>query len=128
MRITCPTCRAEYQVPDARLRPGLMMRCHRCGNEFAAPVPEFAPAPAAPDAAPGEDDGRDLPPLPPLTAAGRAIPSVPEKPKPNRALQAAWAGSIVLLVLLLTGAVVWHAALSQAWPPLARAYRLIGLS
>ena len=34
MRITCPSCAAHYEVPAARLRPGKLVRCVRCGADW----------------------------------------------------------------------------------------------
>ena len=45
MRIVCPACAAAYEVPEARLRPGLVVRCARCGADWAQPTPEPEPEP-----------------------------------------------------------------------------------
>ncbi len=50
MRISCPNCSAEYDVPDTALAAGpRMLRCARCGHSFRAALPE----PPATEAAPG---------------------------------------------------------------------------
>jgi predicted Zn finger-like uncharacterized protein len=54
MRIACPNCAAEYDVPDRLLQAGpRLMRCARCAHQFEAGLPQAtvpppAPAPAAP--------------------------------------------------------------------------------
>ncbi len=59
MRLGCPNCGAEYEVPDALLASGpRLLRCARCGHQFQAarPVPqqgtETAPVVSAPASAP----------------------------------------------------------------------------
>jgi predicted Zn finger-like uncharacterized protein len=47
MRIACPNCAAEYDVPEALLAAGpRLLRCARCGHQFQAALPGSA-APAA---------------------------------------------------------------------------------
>jgi predicted Zn finger-like uncharacterized protein len=57
MRIVCPNCSAEYEVPEARLRAGRAVRCARCGGTWVpepaqaadvSAVAAPAPAPVAP--------------------------------------------------------------------------------
>ena len=36
MRIACPKCAAEYEVPASRLTPRKTVRCARCGGEWTA--------------------------------------------------------------------------------------------
>ena len=43
MRIACPSCAAEYEVPTSRLPPHKMVRCARCGGEWV-PVREVIEA------------------------------------------------------------------------------------
>lgn len=62
MRIGCPSCNAVYQVPDEQLVEGRMVRCVRCGTDWApvaavpaqdgavgASVADAGPASASPD-------------------------------------------------------------------------------
>jgi len=54
MRLTCPRCSTEYEIPDTALAAGRRLRCDRCGHEWrqeAEPAPEPAPTePEAPEA------------------------------------------------------------------------------
>jgi predicted Zn finger-like uncharacterized protein len=71
MRIACPGCAAEYDVPDALLAAGPRpLRCKRCGTEFRAELPPAAPfaPPSAPAPAPAL----------PLAAPPGATPPAPE--------------------------------------------------
>ncbi|WP_369407992.1 zinc-ribbon domain-containing protein, partial [Roseomonas rosulenta] len=62
MRIACPSCGAEYEVPD-RLLAGAArsLRCSRCGADFA--LPEGAPA-AAPPPSPAPEPPAERAPSP----------------------------------------------------------------
>ena len=73
MRIACPNCHAEYEVPDAMLAAGArQLRCARCGHGFAAALPRSAPA---------------VPPLPTPPQAGPvAAAPEPGQPAPTPAL------------------------------------------
>jgi hypothetical protein len=114
MHIDCPTCQAGYDVPEVRLHPGLMLRCHRCGAEFAAPAPKVEPpVPPPEDPAP-----------PPLVAPTR--PAVPLQRR-EVALTVAWVGSVLVLTGLVVAALVWREQVAMAWPPAARLYATIGL-
>ncbi|WP_413466168.1 zinc-ribbon domain-containing protein [Planktothrix agardhii] len=67
MRIACPSCSAEYQVPDALLASGpRLLRCARCGHQFQAALP----APAAPQEA--DAPAPRAAPRPPAASAARA--------------------------------------------------------
>ncbi len=53
MRIACPGCAAEYDLPDTLLATGPRpLRCARCGTEFRAELPPAEPFVAAPEPAP----------------------------------------------------------------------------
>ena len=87
MRIACPTCAAAYEVPDALLaaRPRLM-RCARCGTQFAgAPAgPEPPPAGSAPAAPPpagsAAAESATSEPVPPEASPPPAEAALPEPP------------------------------------------------
>jgi predicted Zn finger-like uncharacterized protein len=112
MRIACPNCAAEYEVPDSLLAAGpRMLRCARCSHQFAAALPEPevepepepepspfgrpavplaerlaglgpAPAPEPPEPEPGASP--EPAPEPPPEPAPEAIPaSVPEPAAPE---------------------------------------------
>jgi hypothetical protein len=51
----------------------------------------------------------------------------PASPRPSLALRLAWAGSIVLFILLIALAFAWRGKIITVWPPSARAYSALGL-
>ena len=57
MRIACPSCDAEYDVPVSRLKPGKMVRCARCGGEWVAAELEVNAAEAGLTEAPVDPEG-----------------------------------------------------------------------
>ena len=62
MRIVCPNCLAEYEVPTSSLKPQRKARCSRCGTEWL-PVQE------AQVDLPETVDGPPLPAPPPQVEA-----------------------------------------------------------
>jgi predicted Zn finger-like uncharacterized protein len=73
MRISCPSCATEYDVPDAALAGrNRMMRCARCGHQWRGPAADVAVARVAEPA---------LEPLP--EALPEPLPEAP--PAPARA-------------------------------------------
>lgn len=86
MIITCPRCFTTYDVPDAAISAGKMVRCSGCRFEWQespvptealaglAPEPEIQPAPA-PAAAP--EPAPSAPPPPPVADP---VPAAPAKP------------------------------------------------
>lgn len=87
MRIVCPSCEAEYELPDNLLAAGpRKVRCARCNREWqAAPPPGMSTAPMPPPPAP-------LPPLPPpsiapdvMEEARQASPQPPAPPSEPKA-------------------------------------------
>ena len=53
-----------------------------------------------------------------------AQPALPPK---SMHLRLAWAGSLLLLMLLFGAAYVWRGDIAAAWPPSARGYAAFGL-
>ncbi len=64
MRLTCPNCGAQYQVPDEVIPPeGRDVQCSNCGNTW------FQASPDAPDGLPEAEDAMTPgPPPPPIRA------------------------------------------------------------
>jgi predicted Zn finger-like uncharacterized protein len=78
MRIACPNCSAEYEVPDTLLSGGpRLLRCARCSHQFHAAPGGFA---AAPGAAPAPVAPLVAPPEPPVAPPPAAFP--PPRPEP----------------------------------------------
>lgn len=142
MRIACPTCEATYEVPDALIGSGRLLRCAKCGHEWMV-KPEATvlgeAIPAEMDAAPPAEAAPALPAVPPpLRPPGRQpqpiYPPLPTPEEQRRArsatmlLSAAWIGSVLILGALGAGAWAYRAPIVEAWPPAARFYLLLGAS
>jgi predicted Zn finger-like uncharacterized protein len=126
MRLTCPHCSTEYDVPDTALAAGRRLRCERCGHQWRQEVPESAaPEPAAfvPPEAPARPDHvttENLPKFltkrdprgnhaaradeqaPPERRRSIGVESQPRPAQGGRGLRFWW---IVLLVVFLIGIV-----------------------
>lgn len=131
MRIVCPSCAAEYEVPAERLRPRRMVRCARCGGEWMAiretpaatpptePAREPAPAPAS--AMAPDRDPPSLPHIPEVSALDRLAVPLPVARRPGGiGLIAAWLLSFALIAGAATLCMLYRGAIEQAWPPSAR--------
>jgi len=131
MRVACPECSAEYEIPPAladQLTEGRSLRCARCGTAW---VPQGAPA--APVAEPHEvhapaepEFPRPIDPPPPSYRREAEAPSGDDGEAGHAAL--AWGTSLVVLAGLAAGAWHWRVSLVEAWPPLARVFMALGLA
>lgn len=131
MRIACPSCATEYEVPDRLLDgPARSLRCSRCAAEFALPRPEAAPVaetapppPPPPGSLPGPRAAESPPP-----------PVVPERappaamPGPDWTLMLAWVASLLIVVGGAVALVVFRGAVMAAWPPATRLFAALGLA
>jgi predicted Zn finger-like uncharacterized protein len=129
MRIVCPGCTAAYEVRDALLAPGRAVRCTRCGEQWV-PLDDAAPAAPkvfgeAPGPSPQEQSDAALPRP---TAMERLASHPAQLPGAAFGLRAAWAASLVALLLVGWGIIAWRTDLMRAWPPSARLYDAIGLA
>ncbi len=125
MRIACPSCAAEYEVPTSRMTPRRMVRCERCGNEWVA-VQEseenplgIEPEAVAPSHADPEEEVASPPPAAAVAAMGRLAPSRPHGER-DVGLLAAWIASVLLLAGATTSAILWRSDVVRAWPASAR--------
>jgi len=153
MRITCPTCEAAYDVPDARIAAGRAVRCARCGSDWvpladtALPPPQVPPVPdpvlptaaatsqpvpaasVATMAVPGTTTTA-LPTAtmpPPIAAAPQSPPATARIRRPAPPILLAWAASLALLGFLVWAGIAWRAGIMHAWPPSERLYAALGL-
>jgi predicted Zn finger-like uncharacterized protein len=125
MLILCPSCNANYEVPESRMRPGRRVRCAACGTEWM-PVAEPAdPDPIDPEHPRFADDAP--PPAPVVSEADRLSSVQPSVARRSPALRVAWAASIALLLIAAAGAVAWRTDVMHAWPASTRLYDKLGL-
>ena len=131
MLIVCPSCQAEYNVPDALLgHHPRQVRCARCAMEWLPE--ELRGAPAAdieiPITAPAEVAAT---PEPYVAPAPPAAPSVLVETRARAgggiAPALAWLVSLAVLGAAGWSAIQWRDAIIQAWPASQRLYQWIGL-
>ena len=136
MRIACPSCSAEYEVPDRLLAgAGRTLRCSRCAAEFALPAlappePVAEPPPPAPAPAPmpPPDPPTASPPSPPVLVAADDRPRPAALPAASPALVRAWVGSVALVLGGMVALLLFRAPVMQAWPPATRLFSALGLA
>lgn len=151
MRIACPSCSAEYEVPDAALAAGpRMLRCARCAHQFEAALPAAESPPPEPPAAAAEraGPGTDSPPDSPAPAAvpadrpppsrgpTQSMPIDPPLPRlrdapsspPDRLALAGWLVTVAVLAIGVYAGFAFRGEIMQAWPASARLYQALGLS
>ncbi len=86
MRVSCPSCQTEYDVPDAALTGRTRtLRCATCGNQWqAGPIGDAAPAPVAQTTASAGDYAQRPAPPPDRTALAPVAPvSAPQSATPS---------------------------------------------
>jgi predicted Zn finger-like uncharacterized protein len=125
MRIACPSCGAEYDVPDRLLAgPARTLRCSRCGADFALPVSALA----APVPEPAAVLAPEPPPAPGLPAPpARERAPVASAPPDQAALLRAWVASLVVVIGAMVGLLVFRSEVMAAWPSATRMFAAIGL-
>lgn len=134
MRITCPSCHAIYEVPDALLGDAHKVRCARCAFEWTPQSAAAQPRPPPPRLRPDlrlERMARaePQPPLPAPLVEREAPPSLRARSRPIPALAsiAAVATSVLVLIAFGWAAYAWRAEVMQAWPPSQRLFAALGL-
>jgi predicted Zn finger-like uncharacterized protein len=129
MRIACPSCAAEYEVPASRLKPGKLVRCARCGGKWS-PAPDDAEPASQAEAAgqhppeagsgAGPDAGLDIAAsLPEVTAMDRLAAS-PAPPPARWPLVGAWVLTVLVLAAAVAATISWRDAIVRTWPPAGR--------
>lgn len=125
MRVDCPSCAANYEIPDHLLVKGRKARCARCGVRFVplAAEPEAIDADRADERTEAVGDGATAGNVPSTNEAIATEPAVPDRlavqshdPRPPLALKAAWAASIILLLACGAGTVIWRDTVVRHWP------------
>jgi predicted Zn finger-like uncharacterized protein len=156
MRIACPQCAAEYDVPDAALAAGpRTLKCARCAHQFQASLPSpAAPAPAAsfpaapkapppdgarpaaarPDALAERSAAPDRPP--PSRGPTQSMPIDPPLPRlgdapaspTDRFALLGWLLTVAVVVVGLLAGYAFRAEIMAAWPPATRLFAALGLN
>jgi len=139
MRIACPACAAEYDVPEEIGGAGRKVRCARCQAVWVASA--VMPAPVAPEPAPAPLAERVPPPLfadPPPRARsewGRVdYPMIYDESQGadggglRRAAPwiGAWLLSLVVLGVAGWAGYHWRADVIRLWPASERLYAVLG--
>ena len=114
MRIACPSCAAEYEVPASRLTPRKMVRCARCGGEWI-PVHTVEDVTPPPEAEPPEHP-RSAPELIPAVSAMDRLAATAPSRTPRTGLMAAWVLTFVVLIGAAAATVIWREAVVRVWP------------
>ena len=129
MRIACPSCGTEYEVPTRLLAGGVgSLRCSRCATDF--PLPQAMPAAAEATAA-APPTALVAPPKP----ESALPPPVPHERAPvasaladQAALVRAWAASLAVVVVGVLALLVFRTQLMASWPPVTRLFAVLGLA
>jgi predicted Zn finger-like uncharacterized protein len=122
MRIACPKCTAEYEVPASRLPPRKTVRCARCGGEWAAvEETEGLSQEVAPTVLEKElnHHAEAEEPLPRMTAMDR-LAATGLRPTRSTRLVAAWILTLVILMAAAAATIVWREQVVRTWPPSGR--------
>jgi rubredoxin len=140
MRVACPACGTEYEAPDQAA--GRTLVCAVCGHVFRAaggapPVQQDRP-PIAPESPDGNAAATPLPELSKIVPADEAAAPAPDRSQAlaaappsaaglSTAPRIAWGASVVLLVVAGIALHAFRGEIAEAWPPMLRLYRALGL-
>lgn len=146
MRIVCPSCEAEYEVPESIVASGpRKVRCHKCAREWQVmPPPGMVltpPPPPPPAAMPGPEALQPARPAGPASGPAPLAEFAPPLPDPRAAKPMKVKGGAPSLGLvigwLFTFAVI-GGGIGAAWlmkaqiiafePRLAKVYKLLDLN
>lgn len=142
MRLSCPSCGAEYELPETLFLAGpRKVRCVKCRHSWLAHEQGGAAPPEAEASspAPAAIDEAELPPRRPLPLRRRAPamagpPAPPtelafdleDPPASNRAVTVAWVASLLILAGACWVGWQYRADVVAAWPASARLYGALG--
>lgn len=128
MHVLCPSCAAEYEIPELQ-RPR-KLRCARCASEWrVAPSANAEPPPPAVNAddQPGaarEDPEPEPDPTRPLDGPFASLLPGPAIVAASGAALATWMVLWVLSLMLIAAGLVslwhWRLPIVHAWPPALR--------
>lgn len=143
MQLSCPSCGAQYELPESLFLTGpRKVRCVKCAHAWMAGERSAEPAAAAkPEAPPAalvaeaEADApsrrplplrRRMPPAEPPIAVPDLALGLPPRRKAGRGVAVAWAASLLLLAVGGWAGWEYRADVMAAWPASARLYGAIG--
>ena len=153
MILTCPRCFATYDVPEAAIAGGRMVRCSSCRFEWsespppaaaiaglapelgAAPAPEpmpgnFAAAMAATETAAAYEPTVEVAPVPPTyTPRATSRPALPPLPRENifKQLGGKAALSVFVLTSVVAALILFRAPIGHKLPFMADLYEMAGM-
>ncbi len=147
MRIVCPACEAEYEVPESIVANGpRKVRCHKCAREWQVmPPPGMVVTPPPPPPPPAAMPGPEAPPparaaspaggpaplaefAPPLPDPRTAKPMKVKGGAPSLGLVMAWLLTLAVIGGGLSTAWLMKAEIIAFEPRLARVYKLLDLN
>ncbi len=139
MRVTCPNCQTEYEVPDAALTRARTLRCAKCMTKFQVPALDLAP----PEPAAAEPEAEPAPMADEVMPGDRAEVAqaqkhewadilqnrqeIPAAAEPEPSAKRGLAISIVLVLALILALLVAHRTIGSLWPPSVRLFDALGL-
>lgn len=128
MLVLCPSCAAQYDIPQSQMIRPRLLRCARCNTEWRVPPAVVQAAEAVPDPLPVS-----LPTLPPTIDPAAlpmqplvAAPTASSGPRRGAALWIVlWLLSLVVIVAGLYAVWHWRGAIGHRWPPSLHVLRML---
>jgi predicted Zn finger-like uncharacterized protein len=121
MRIACPSCAAQYEVPTSRLTSRKMVRCVRCGGEWAAVEKAEQPDPAhAVEETPEVPQRQPAASSAPVTAMDHLAATAALPPRRSGGLIAAWILTLAVLIVAVAATIAWRDTVTRIWPASSR--------